>query len=56
MKLFIFLGSKTLVDPDLKIVNIAFYAGFVNYSHFRTLSKKHTNLTPNEYRQFNNDV
>jgi AraC-like DNA-binding protein len=45
--------QKDLVDPaksHLKILSIAFDAGFNSKASFNTLFKKSTNLTPSEYR------
>jgi AraC-like DNA-binding protein len=46
--------KKDLADPqkqNLKVLAIAFEAGFNSKSSFNALFKKHTNLTPSEYRR-----
>ncbi|MCD4691790.1 MAG: helix-turn-helix domain-containing protein, partial [Calditrichales bacterium] len=45
--------KKDLVDPEkqhLKILSLAFDAGFNSKTSFNTIFKKFTNLTPTEYR------
>ncbi|MBC8180834.1 AraC family transcriptional regulator [candidate division KSB1 bacterium] len=46
--------KKDLLDPEkqhLKILSIAYDAGFNSKTSFNTLFKKHTDLTPSEYRK-----
>lgn len=46
--------KKDLADPqkqNLKVLAIAFEAGFNSKSSFNSLFKKHTNMTPSEYRR-----
>ena len=46
-------AKKDLIDPkkqNLKILSIAFDAGFNSKTSFNTIFKKHTDLTPSEYR------
>jgi len=45
--------KKDLADPqkkNLKVLAIAFDAGFNSKSSFNAIFKRHTNLTPSEYR------
>jgi AraC-like DNA-binding protein len=47
-------ARRDLIDPTkqhLKILSIAFEAGFNSKTAFNTIFKKFTNLTPSEYRQ-----
>lgn len=49
--------KQDLTDPDkknLKLLAIAFDAGFNSKTAFNTIFKKHTGLTPSEYRQRQN--
>ena len=46
--------KQALTDPakqHLKILAIAFDAGFNSKTSFNTIFKKHTGMTPSEYRQ-----
>ena len=44
--------AKELLDKtDLKIYEIGQIVGYYSPKHFAKLFKKHTNMTPNEYRE-----
>lgn len=45
------VAQELLVNTDMPISAIASYIGYANFSHFSRMFKKHTDLTPNEYRQ-----
>ncbi|WP_261816779.1 helix-turn-helix transcriptional regulator [Vibrio gallicus] len=48
--------SKVLLEqhPDEKVASIAFRVGYSDVSYFNRVFKKHTNLTPTQYRQHTN--
>jgi AraC family transcriptional regulator len=43
-------AKELLVDPQLSIVEIAQRVGFCDQSHFTNVFRRHTNLTPRQYR------
>ncbi|TXK85037.1 AraC family transcriptional regulator [Paenibacillus sp. N3.4] len=48
-------AKKLLVSTDLPVLNIAERSGFQSKTTFFTSFKKYTGLTPNQYREQNND-
>lgn len=44
-------ARQLLANTQMKISDVAAEVGFDNFSYFSTLFKKHTGMTPNEYRQ-----
>lgn len=44
-------GKELLDKTDLKIYEIGQIVGYYSPKHFAKLFKKHTNMTPNEYRE-----
>lgn len=45
------LAQELLAKTDMPISSIASHIGYVNFSHFSRMFKKHTLMNPNEYRQ-----
>ncbi len=43
-------ASRELSNPDASLVEIAVAAGFAHQSHFSRIFKKHTGMTPSEFR------
>lgn len=44
-------AKELLVNPSIRVIDVAMEVGFDNISYFSTLFKKNTGLTPNEYRR-----
>ena len=44
-------AKKMLVNPNILMIDIAFYCGFSDQAHFSRVFKKSEGLTPNQYRQ-----
>jgi AraC-like DNA-binding protein len=44
-------AKQLLAEPELPIVEISLRTGFKNQSHFTTLFRKFTNLTPRSWRE-----
>jgi two-component system response regulator YesN len=44
-------AKKLLMDPQLKIIDVAHLAGFSNSGYFSTVFKKNVGLSPAEYRK-----
>lgn len=44
-------AKDLLLNPDVRVSDVAGEVGIDNYPYFSTLFKKYTGLTPNEYRQ-----
>lgn len=44
-------ATELLHDPELTLANIAYACGFSNQSHFTTIFKNHTGVTPGTYRK-----
>ncbi|MDQ0971538.1 AraC-like DNA-binding protein [Neobacillus niacini] len=40
-----------LADTDIPVIEISFYVGINSRQYFSNLFKKHTNMTPIEYRK-----
>jgi AraC family transcriptional regulator len=53
MRRRIYLAKRLLVESELPIVDIGLRAGFKNQSHFTTLFRKITAMTPKTYRNEN---
>ena len=44
-------AKQLLERPDLPLVEVSLRSGFKNQSHFTTLFRKYTNLTPKLWRE-----
>ena len=44
-------ASRMLVDRDRELIDIAYESGFSDQSHFNRLFKRHTGMTPAEFRR-----
>ncbi|MDR6721642.1 two-component system response regulator YesN [Paenibacillus amylolyticus] len=44
------IAKELLIKTDMQISAIASHIGYVNFSHFSRMFKKHTNMNPNEFR------
>ncbi len=44
-------ASKLMIDPELPLADIAYEAGFSDQSHFNRLFKRHTGMTPGQFRR-----
>lgn len=44
-------ASKLMIDRELPLADIAYEAGFSDQSHFNRLFKRHTGMTPGEFRR-----
>lgn len=44
-------AKQLLANPGKSVTEIAFDLGFSSHSHFSTFFRKHTNLTPREFRE-----
>ena len=45
-------ARQLLTDDTLSVADIAFHLGFCDEAHFCKLFRRHTGLTPGQYRQY----
>lgn len=44
-------ARELLLDTDLSVLNVALEVGYASPSYFAQLFRRHTGITPREYRQ-----
>ena len=49
-------ARELLDNPNLKVYEVGQIVGYYSPKHFSKVFKKHTNMTPNEYRDRNKHV